>query len=95
MTTSTSPGRDLEVDAVEHEVVAEALADVLEPDDRPGRAVPRGAQAGVGCGVRAVDVSRATGAGSARSTEKEACLGFHRSLRRTKRVVRTLQGFVS
>ena len=78
MMTTTSPGSDLEVDAVEHEVVAEALAHVLEPDDRADLSVLRGGQVGVGGAGRAVAVPPVTEAGSARSTEKEACLGFHR-----------------
>ena len=36
MITSTSPPSTLEVDVVEHEVVAEALADCLGANNRPG-----------------------------------------------------------
>ena len=46
----------LEVDAVQHEVVAEALAHALEPDDRADLSVPRGGQVGVGGAGRAVAV---------------------------------------
>ena len=34
ITTSTSPARDLEVDAVQHEIVPEALHDAVEPQQR-------------------------------------------------------------
>src|SRR4029077_5028177 len=62
----------IEVDAVQHEVVAEALAHALEPDARAALSVPCGGQVGV-CGAgRAVAVPPMTEAGSARSTEKEA-----------------------
>ena len=40
ITTSTSPAGDAEVDAVEHDVVAEALPDLLEPDDGDAGACP-------------------------------------------------------
>src|SRR6185503_7268394 len=62
-------------------------------DDRAGLSVARGRLVGVGGARRTVGTPRATEAGSARSTEKEACLGFHRFLRRTRRIARTLHGF--